>query len=207
MLDVDECCSLLADLLQGIESRPISSSERAQIELEIQNFVSDNDIKRETPILCRLLDRMSFSYFPTVSNLKYSSFEKKSSLFLEMKSKDGTEAHPAEHLRDFHPNYCSLALQPAKADVLYVCSIRRIKSALSISYRMSIANTKSLGAASISAHNTNNGGKIYDEICDTFFYLHPSGSIDCSYENTIIIQTIHGILLYLMIITFVYAML
>ena len=133
MLDVDECCSLLADLLQGIESRPISSSERTQIELEIQNFVSDNDIKRETPILCRLLDRLSFSYFPSVSNLKYSSFEKKSSLFLAMKSKEGTEAHPAEHLRDLHPDYCSLALQPAKATGPFTISVT---TAYNITYKV-----------------------------------------------------------------------
>lgn len=167
MLGIDECWSLLADLLQGLESRPISSSERTQIELEIQNFVADNDIKKDAPILCRLLERLSFSYFPTVSNLKDSSFEKKSPPFLTLKSKEETEVRPAEQLRALHPDYCSLALQPAKTDMLYVCNIRRIKSALSISYRMSIENTKSLGTASMSAHNPKNGGKIFWLTSDT----------------------------------------
>lgn len=163
MLDIDQCCTLLADLLHGLENRPISSTEKTQIELEIQRFVKDNNIRGDTPILYRLIERLSFSYFPTVSNLKNLSFEKKKTSVLSTETRNGMMTPSREQSKDMNIDYSILALQPAKADMLYICSVRRVKSALSASYRMSIDNTKSLEPAFISALNFGNDGKIYHQ--------------------------------------------
>ena len=66
----DVAYSLLVDLVRGLENRPITSNERTQIESEVLSFVRDNGIEGDAPILRRLSERLSYSYFPTVSNLK-----------------------------------------------------------------------------------------------------------------------------------------
>lgn len=153
-----DVCAPLIELLRSLENRPISSSERAQIQLEVQCFVKDKKIKQDSPILQSLSERLSFSYFPTVSYLKKSSYERKpppsnvSPVVSDATRTQDSMIHP--HLSDYY----SFALQPAVADIFYVCSIRRIKSALSTSYRMSIENTRNLkNTSELSTANGNTG--------------------------------------------------
>jgi hypothetical protein len=154
-----DVCAPLIDLLRGLENRPISSSERAQIQLEVQCFVKDNKIKQDSPILQSLSERLSFSYFPTVSYLKKSSYERKPPPSnVSPVVSDATRPQDSTinvHLSDYY----SFALLPAVPDIFYVCSIRRIKSALSTSYRMSIENTRSLKNTSDSSTTNGNTGE------------------------------------------------
>lgn len=153
-----DVCAPLIDLLRSLENRPISSSERAQIQLEVQCFVKENKIKQDSPVLQSLSERLSFSYFPTVSYLKKSSYERKPPPHISPTVSDGNRAQDSTtnaHLSDYY----SFALQPAMPDIFYVCSIRRIKSALSTSYRMSIENTRSLKISSDSSTLNGNAGR------------------------------------------------
>ena len=53
-----------------MEHRSISSSKRFQVESEGLNIADEDKLKADSPILQSLTERLSFSYFPTVSNLK-----------------------------------------------------------------------------------------------------------------------------------------
>ena len=132
----------LVDLLRGLEDRPISSSERFQIESEVQYFVDENKIKTDSLVLQSLSDRLSFAYFPTVSNLKKVTTEPKPPSSNGVGTADTSKQDSI--CGSGHRDYYNLALQPALPDVFYTCNIRRIKSALSTSYRMSIECVKSL---------------------------------------------------------------
>ena len=65
------------DLLRGLEHRPISSSERFQVESEGLYFADEDKLKADSPILQSLTERLSSSYFPTASNLKMFAPEAK----------------------------------------------------------------------------------------------------------------------------------
>ena len=132
----------LVDLLRGLEDRPISSSERFQIESEVQCFVDENKIKTDSLVLQSLSDRLTFAYFPTVSNLKKVTTEPKPPSSNGAGSADTSKQDST--CGSGHRDYYNLALQPALPDVFYTCNIKRIKSALSTSYRMSIECVKSL---------------------------------------------------------------
>lgn len=132
----------LVDLLRGLEDRPISSSERFQIESEVQYYVDENKIKTDSLVLQSLSDRLSFAYFPTVSNLKKVTTEPKPPSSNGAGSTDTSKQDST--CGSGHRDYYNLALQPALPEVFYTCNIHRIKSALSTSYRMSIECVKSL---------------------------------------------------------------
>ena len=132
----------LVDLLRGLENRPISSSERFQIESEVLYFANENKLKADSPILQSLTERLSFSYFPTVSNLKKFAPEAKPPLSNGVGAADTSKQDSAGS--SGHRDYYNLALQPALQDVFYTCNIRRYKSALSTSYRMYIKCVRSL---------------------------------------------------------------
>ena len=126
-------------LLRGWENRPISSSERFQVESEGLYFVDEDKLKADSPILQSLTERLSFSYFPTVSNLKKFAPQAKPPLSngvgaVETSKQDsiGTSEH------------YNLAPQPALRDVFYTFNIWRYKSAISTSHRMCIERVRSL---------------------------------------------------------------
>ena len=154
----DVAYSLLVDLVRGLENRPITSNERTQIESEVLSFVRDNGIEGDAPILRRLSERLSYSYFPTVSNLKDLSYEKKVSTVSHV----GNTAISNDRLsilRSKRYDFANLSLQPARKDVLYVCSIKRTKSALSTSYRMIIENVKIVCSAFDCVPDQDSGGE------------------------------------------------
>lgn len=132
----------LVDLLRGLENRPISSSERFQIESEVLHFANENKLKADSPILQSLTERLSFSYFPTVSNLKKFAPEAKPPLSNGAGTADISKLDSAGS--SGHRDYYNLALQPALQDVFYTCNIRRHKSTLSTYYRMYIECVRSL---------------------------------------------------------------
>ena len=132
----------LVDLLRGLENRPISSAERFQIESEVQYFVDEHKIKPDSPILQSLFERLSFSYYPTVSNLKKLTPEPKPQSSNGVGAADTSKQDST--CSSGHRDYYNLALLPALQDVFYTCNIRRTKSALSTSYRMSIECVKFL---------------------------------------------------------------
>ena len=135
----------LVDLLRGLEERPISSSERFQIESEVRCFAEENKIKSDSQVLHSISDRLSFSYFPTVSNLKkLTAVEAIPKLLLSNSSAAAESLKQDLICNSSHKDYYNLALQPALHDVFYTCNIRRIKSALSTSYRMFIECVKRL---------------------------------------------------------------
>ena len=142
MSEIVNTLSPLTHLLRGLENRPISAAERRQIEFEVQCFVKENNIKADAAILRSLSERLSFSHFPTVSCLKKMPVEKKTSFVGAVISEVSQTNDSIDNTR-FHDFY-SLAMKPAEADLLYICCIRRTKSALSTSYRMSIERTRSL---------------------------------------------------------------
>ena len=126
-------------LLRGLENRPISSSERFQVESEGLYFADKDKLKADSPILQSLTERLSFSYFPTVSNLKKFAPEEKPPLSngvgaVETSKQDSTGTS----------GLYNLAPQPALQDVFYTFNIWRYKSALSTSYRMYIECVRSL---------------------------------------------------------------
>ena len=141
MSEMYNTCSPLTHLLRGLENRPISSAERRQIEFEIQCFVKENNIKDDSAILRSLHERLSFSHFSTASCLKWKTIERKPSLGYVV-----SEASMTNGSIDISRSYdfYSLAMKPAETDLLYICCIRRTKSALSTSYRMSIERTRNL---------------------------------------------------------------
>ena len=142
MSEIQNTCSPLTHLLRGLENRPISSAERRQIEFEIQCFVKENSIKDDSAILRSLHDRLSFSHFPTVSCLKKKTVERKPSVGCAVASEASQMNDAIDNFRSY--DFYSLAMKPAEADLLYICCIRRSKSTLSTSYRMSIERTRNL---------------------------------------------------------------
>ena len=125
--------------MRGLENRPISSSERFHVEPEGLYFANEGKLKADSPILQSLTERLSFSYFPTVSNLKEFAPEAKPPLSngvgaveTSIQDSTGTSGH------------YNLAPQPALRDVFYTFNIWRYKSALSTSYRMYIECVRSL---------------------------------------------------------------
>ena len=126
-------------LLRGLENRPISTSERFQVESEGLYFADEDKLKADSPILQSPTERLSFSYFQTVSNLKKFAPDAKPLLSngvgaVETSKQDstGTSGH------------YNLAPQPALQDIFYTFNIWRCKSALSTSYRMYIECVRSL---------------------------------------------------------------
>ena len=162
MPETDKAYALLVDLLHGLENRPISSNERADIEIEVESFAKDNHIDRDSVIFRRLSERLSFSYFPTVSYLKNNAVDKKQSLYLDSTISNTTNTTESIKSIDCIFNqefdFTELSLQPARKDFLYVCSIRRVKSALSTSYRMFMEDARSVKSAHETSVVTGNGG-------------------------------------------------
>jgi hypothetical protein len=133
--------AILENLLRHLERRPISALERKTIQNEVISFIKDNNMKLDDPVPLQLSNRLGYSYLPFVCNLGLTNSQ------VEGKGFEGEASPHDTHLAPIVPlpnEYSGLAVQPARAGLYYICTIRRIKSPLSTSYKMYLDNIRDL---------------------------------------------------------------
>lgn len=125
-------------ILEAIERRPLRTADASLIKVTLLEYIRKMNLENDTKLVTLINQRFSFEYLPLVSSLGIENGVKgKSSLGLDeinikvTQKDEWRKAGPAITPLDFvaGPRY-------------YLCSVRRIQTPLSTTYRMYLDGTK-----------------------------------------------------------------
>jgi hypothetical protein len=141
-IDVQSANVSLETFVRSLERRPISAQERKLIQTEALAFLKVNGINIEEKLPQKLSERLGYSFLPLVSTLDLPEQETDDSKNIDQLAMAGINGKVASGITPY--NYPGLSTQPARPGLYYMCSVRRIRSTLSTSYKMYLDCVKDL---------------------------------------------------------------